>query len=68
MIAFIVGIAIAVAVFAIIIAFKKHKTLTGIKESVLREVQFLEVIANKVDVTAKADYHGTIDRVKKLFS
>lgn len=59
---------LAVAVVAAIgVAFYRHKTFTAIVASAKKEIAYLESVAGKVDVAAKADFSAAIARLKALF-
>ena len=63
----IVGVLTGIAVSAVIIAFQKHKNLSNVKESALREVEYLEFLTARVSKTAREDYKDAVVRLKKLF-
>lgn len=66
MVSFVAGGAVVVAVVALVAAFKKHKSLTGIKASIVKEVAFLDALEKSTVGAVKADYQGVVARIKAL--
>ena len=54
------------AAIAIGVAFYKHHTLAAVIASAKKEVAYLESVAEKVDVTVKADFATAVANLKKL--
>lgn len=55
------------AVTSAVVAFYKHKTLSGVVTSAKKEVAYLEAFAKNIPTEAKTEYDAIVARLKAIF-